>query len=196
MHLPCPQLILASSSPYRRDILVRLGLSFESVSPDIDESRLPNESAQALVQRLATSKAQKVASELSEGLVIGSDQVCELGDQILGKPRDHKNAIEQLRMASGREAFLYNGIAVIDARTHQVLSKLVVVRVVYRKLDDQEIERYLRTDQPYDCCGSLKVESLGISLLSAIESDDPNAITGMPVIALLSLLRQFGAILP
>jgi len=191
-----PPLILASSSPYRKEILERLGLSFSTQSPNIDETRLDGESATALVERLAIAKAQAVADSVEHGLVIGSDQVCELGDRILGKPQDHDDAVQQLSDAAGQEARLHNGLAIIDAKTSKTLSTIVTVRVVYRELQLEEIERYLKVDQPYQCCGSLKVESLGISLLTSIESDDPNAITGMPAIALLSMLRKFGAVIP
>jgi len=145
---------------------------------------------------LAVDKARAVADTLEHGLVIGCDQVCELNNCILGKPKDHAHAVEQLTNASGRKAILYNGLAVTNAGTGETRSDIVTVRVAYRELGSEEIERYLIADQPYNCCGSLKVESLGISLLSSIESDDPNAITGMPVIALLTILRQFGATLP
>jgi len=191
-----PKVVLASSSPYRKEVLARFGLAFQVQSPDIDETRLDGESATALVERLSIAKARTIADTLNHGLVIGSDQVCVLGDQILGKPRDHSDAVQQLTNASGREALLHNGLAVIDAESGKTLSKIVSVRVVYRELQLAEIERYLKADQPYQCCGSLKVESLGIALLSSIESDDPNAITGMPVIALLSMLREFGAVIP
>ncbi len=191
-----PTLVLASSSPYRKEILERIGLSFQVKSPNIDEARINGESATELVERLAIAKASAIADTHNHGLVIGSDQVCELNDEILGKPKDHADGVRQLSKASGQRATLYNGLAVIDAETGRTRSTVVAVSVVYRDLQLAEIERYLKADQPYQCCGSLKVESLGISLLSSIESDDPNAITGMPVIALLSMLRSFGLAVP
>jgi len=187
------KIVLASSSPFRREILERLQLTFESISPDIDETALPGESALALVARLAAEKAHAVATDMRAGLVIGCDQVCLLDGQILSKPTDHNDAVRQLMNASGKQAQLHNGLAVTDAASGETRSEIVSVNVVYRTLEQDEIERYLLADQPYNCCGSLEVESLGISLLDSIDSNDPNAITGMPVIALLRMLRQFGA---
>ena len=189
-------LILASSSPYRRAILVRLGLALQCRSPDIDESRLSGETAGQLVRRLAETKAATVAREMSEGLVIGADQVAALGDRIIGKPLNHDDAVAQLRAASGRRTMLYCGVTLINAASGRCQSAVETVEVECRELSDQEIEKYLQVDRPYDCCGSLKVEGLGISLLSRIRSDDPNAITGLPVIRLLEMLRSEGFEVP
>ena len=191
-----PEIILASSSPYRREILERLGLSFRSVSPEIDESAIAGESPKQLVERLAIAKAQAIAGNLANALVIGSDQVSEQAGEILGKPKDHADAISQLRAASGSVACLYSGIAVINSDSGVIQSGVAEVEVECRDLSDDEIERYLAADKPYNCCGSLKVEGRGISLLKSIRSDDPNAITGMPVILMLQMLRLEGVVIP
>ncbi len=145
---------------------------------------------------MSVTKARAVAADYSSALVIGSDQVAEQDGMIVGKPGNHANAVKQLRAASGSVATLYCGVALINAATGQVRSDVVRVEVECRELDDKEIERYLLADKPYHCCGSLKVESLGITLLKKIESDDPNAITGLPVIRLLEMLRQEGVTIP
>ncbi len=189
-------LILASSSPYRRAILERLGIELECRAPDIDESRIPGESAEQMVLRLAESKAAAITDDLDAGLVIGADQVAELDDRIIGKPMDHDDAVAQLRAASGRRTVLHCGVALIDAASGRRQDILERVEVDCRELSDREIERYLQVDKPYDCCGSLKVEGLGISLLSRIRSDDPNAIIGLPVIRLLGMLRAEGIEIP
>ncbi len=189
-------LILASSSPYRRAVLERLGLGFHWRSPDIDESPLPGEAPDDLVRRLSEAKATAVAGKYSEGLVIGSDQVAVLGGRIIGKPADHDDALSQLRAASGAVTVLHCGIAVLNAATGRMQSAVEHVEVECRELADDEIERYLAMDAPYDCCGSLKVEGMGISLLRRVRSDDPNAITGLPVIRLLGMLRKEGFSLP
>ena len=189
-------IILASSSVYRRQILERLGLEFSCRSPEIDETHRTAESAEAMVERLSIEKANAIAKTVSTGLVIGSDQVSEQNGEILGKPLDHDDAVKQLQRASGSEATLYSGVAVVNAASGKVQSKVVKVEVICRALNDQEIERYLAADKPYNCCGSLKVEGLGIALLERISSDDPNAISGLPVIALLGMLRDEGITLP
>lgn len=189
-------LILASSSPYRRAVLKRLGLGFHWRSPDIDESSLPGEAPDDLVRRLSEAKAAAVAGKYSEGLVIGSDQVAVLSGRIIGKPADHDDALGQLRAASGAVTVLHCGIAVLNAATGRMQSAVEHVEVECRELADDDIEHYLATDAPYDCCGSLKVEGMGISLLRRVRSDDPNAITGLPVIRLLGMLREEGFSLP
>lgn len=191
-----PPIILASSSPYRRQVLQQLGLEFISRSPDIDESISDGESAMDLVKRLSLAKARAVAKDCEDALVIGSDQVSEQNGRIVGKPLDHADAVDQLTRASGSVSRLYSGVALINTVTGTEHCEIAVVKVKCRILDHGQIERYLATDQPYDCCGSIKVESLGISLLESIESDDPNAITGLPVIKLVSLLAREGVSLP
>lgn len=189
-------LILASSSIYRREILARLGLDFEVVEPHIDEALHQDESAEHAVRRLAEEKARAVGSHLKKGLVIGSDQLAEQGGQIIGKPRDHEHAVEQLTAASGSKAVLHSAVSVLNCSSEALQSAIVRVEVECRELSEEEILRYLEVDQPYNCCGSLKVESLGIALLKSIRSDDPNAITGLPVIRLLEMLRKEGVQIP
>lgn len=193
---PHPSIVLASSSPCRREILQRLGLEFSCHSPDIDETPYESETPKALVERLAVAKATAVSVRYPNALIIGSDQVSEQNGRIIGKPKDHQDAVAQLRDASGSSARLYSGIAVINTASGAVQSEIAEVEVECRDLTDEEIERYLAIDQPYNCCGSLKVESLGITLLKNIRSDDPNAITGMPVILLADMLRREGVALP
>lgn len=177
-------------------MLERLGLEFRCQSPDIDESALPGESPDDLVRRLSQAKAAAVAGGLAEGLVIGSDQVAVLGGRIIGKPADHGDAVRQLRAASGARTMLHCGVALLNAATGRMQSAVEHVEVECRVLAEEEIERYLARDVPYDCCGSLKVEGMGISLIHRIRSDDPNAITGLPVIRLLGMLRTEGLSLP
>ena len=189
-------IILASSSPYRRAVLERLGLEFRCQSPEIDETALPDETPDDLVRRLSLAKAIEVAEGVAEGLVIGSDQVAVLGDRIIGKPADHGDAVRQLRAASGARTMLHCGVALLNAATGRMQSAVEHVEVECRVLAEEEIERYLARDVPYDCCGSLKVEGMGISLIHRIRSDDPNAITGLPVIRLLGMLRAEGLAIP
>lgn len=189
-------IILASSSPYRRAVLERLGLEFRCQSPEIDETTIPGEAPGDLVHRLSQAKAAAVGGGLAEGLVIGSDQVAVLGDRIIGKPADHGDAVRQLRAASGARTILHCGVALLNAATGRIQSAVERVEVECRELAEEEIERYLARDVPYDCCGSLKVEGMGIALIRRIRSDDPNAITGLPVIRLLGMLRAEGLALP
>lgn len=185
-----PSLILASTSRYRRELLSRLRLPFEAVSPDVDETALPGETPAALAERLALSKARAVAALNREAIVIGSDQVADLGGHSIGKPGSHDAAVAQLRQMSGREVIFQTAVAVVAPGLAAI--ERAEVRVRFRVLDDAAIEAYLRADQPYDCAGSAKVESLGIALLEAIESDDPTALIGLPLIRTCALLRRAG----
>ncbi len=191
MPLP-PPLILASTSRYRRELLERLRLPFEVVSPQVDETPLPGETPAVLATRLALAKAQAVAQQWPGAVVIGSDQVADLDGQAIGKPGTHERATAQLRLMSGREVVFQTAVAVvrIDKAYEQVLLAPVAVR--FRALQDAEIERYLRLEQPYDCAGSAKCETLGIALLDAIHSDDPTALVGLPLIRTCRLLREAG----
>ncbi|MFQ5995438.1 MAG: Maf family protein [Acidiferrobacterales bacterium] len=190
--MAAPTIILASSSAYRRNLLQQLGLSFEVVEPSVDESPRPGERPEALVKRLALSKAKSIARNHTAALVIGADQVAVHGDTIVGKPRDHAHARQQLRQASGKTVTLYTGIAVINADSGRVQTDVVPFRVVFRDLDDAQIESYLRTEQPYDCTGSVKAEGLGIALLTRFEGEDPNALIGLPLIRLVRMLENEG----
>jgi septum formation protein len=191
-----PRLILASGSPYRRELLARLQLPFEAMAPDIDESPLPGEQAEATALRLAREKAAAVAVRVPGSIVIGSDQVATLdGDQI-GKPGDHGRALAQLQKMRGRRVVFHTALCVWDSRacalTGPAQLENVQTAVTFRNLPDAELDAYLRIEQPYDCAGSAKNEGLGIALLERIDSSDPTALTGLPMIALTGMLRKAG----
>ncbi|MCK6391152.1 MAG: Maf-like protein [Azonexus sp.] len=185
-------LILASTSPYRRELLSRLGLDFEQANPLTDESPLPGESPEALSLRLAEAKARAVANQFPEALIIGSDQVATVDGKIYGKPGDHANATAQLRELSGKTVNFYTGLCLFNARTGQAEVRGVPTLVTFRQLNDAEIEHYLSREPAYNCAGSAKSEGLGIALLESIRGDDPNALIGLPLIALCSMLRKQG----
>lgn len=187
------RLVLASTSPYRRALLERLCLPFEVRSPSIDEAPIPGETPEQTARRLALSKAQAVASELGSGLVIGSDQIAELDGQPINKPITHARALAQLQSMRGREVVFHSALAVFDAALGKAQVDCVPTRVIFRDLPDAELDRYLHLEQPYDCAGSAKVEGLGITLLSRVESSDPTALIGLPLIRLCEMLRLAGA---
>ena len=194
MSLP-PRLLLASGSAYRKSLLARLRLDFDTRSPDIDERALPGEAADVTALRLAQAKAEAVAATVGEALIIGSDQVATLDDRHIGKPGDHANALAQLQSMRGREVVFHTALCLLDTRVNapqRVQLENVMTVVKFRDLPDQALDAYLRIEQPYDCAGSAKNEALGIALLSSIRSDDPTALTGLPLIALVSMLRQSG----
>jgi 7-methyl-GTP pyrophosphatase len=188
-------IILASASPYRRTLLERLGMPFEVIPANIDESPRPNESPGAAALRLAEAKSQAVAANRSGTLVIGSDQVADLDGDHLGKPGSHDAAVEQLKALSGRTVTFHTGVAVCDADSSRCRSTLVDVVSTFRRLSDLEIDDYLRREQPYDCAGAVKSERLGIALFERIVSDDPTALIGLPLIALIDLLRAEGVVI-
>ncbi|MDR7295799.1 septum formation protein [Pelomonas aquatica] len=185
-----PALILASTSRYRQELLGRLRLPFEAVAPEVDETAQPGEAPAALAERLALAKARAVAARFSGAVVLGSDQVAELDGEAIGKPGTHENAAEQLRRMSGREVVFQTAVAVVAPGVAAI--ERAEVRVRFRTLSEAAIEAYLRADEPYDCAGSAKVESLGIALLEAVESDDPTALIGLPLIRTCALLRRAG----
>ncbi|MDR0997234.1 MAG: Maf family nucleotide pyrophosphatase [Zoogloeaceae bacterium] len=187
-----PPLILASTSPYRRDLLTRLGLPFEVESPQTDETPLPNEAPEALALRLAEAKARAVAARHPGALVIGSDQVAFACGKIYGKPGNHDNAVRQLQELSGQTATFFNGLCVFDSRTQTAHQRSVPTKVTFRSLSAAMIEAYLRREPAYDCAGSAKSESLGIALIARIDNDDPTALVGLPLIALCDLLLDCG----
>jgi septum formation protein len=187
-----PPLILASTSRYRRELLERLRLPFEVVAPEVDETPLPREKPDALARRLALAKAQAVAARRPEAVVIGSDQVADHAGLAIGKPGNHARAVEQLRAMRGHAVVFHTAVAVVSAARGFAAEALAPVRVRFRALTDAEIEHYLRTEMPYDCAGSAKAETLGIALLEAIESDDPTALVGLPLIRTCALLRAAG----
>jgi septum formation protein len=189
-------LVLGSTSRYRRELLARLRLDFETVAPQVDETPRPGEAPAALARRLALDKARDVAARWPDAVVIGSDQVADLDGEPLGKPGTHARAAAQLRRMSGRTVIFHTALAVVCRATHFEQSDLAPVRVRFRALSDGEIERYLLAEQPYDCAGSAKSEGLGIALLDAIDSDDPTALIGLPLIRTARLLRAAGLTLP
>lgn len=182
-------LILASTSPYRAELLRRLRLPFDVRSPEVDESPLHNESPSNLALRLALAKANAVAAKIASGLVIGSDQVAHCGGQLLGKPGGHEAAVAQLRLMRGRKTTFDTALAVVDAGSGRAQTALVSTIVLLRQVSDAEIEAYVTIDRPYDCAGSAKSEGLGIALMESIEGDDPTALVGLPLIALTRMLR-------
>ena len=187
-----PALVLASSSPYRRQLLSQLGLSFKVHHPDIDESTIPGETARELVSRLATQKALAISADAQGGLIIGSDQVAVQGDKIEGKPRDRQDAIRQLSEASGREITLQTGLALLNSTSGRVQVDVIPYKVRFRKLTLPQIEAYLDVELPFGCCGSLRADGLGIALLESLTGDDPSALIGLPLIRLVEMLESEG----
>jgi len=187
-----PRLILASSSAYRRELLGRLRLPFEAIAPHIDETPLPDEAPQDTALRLAREKAAAIARLHPGALVIGSDQVATLDGTQIGKPGDHARALDQLRTMRGRRVVFHTALCLWDGRTGSCEVENVQVFVTFRDLPDAELDAYLHIEQPYDCAGSAKNEGLGIALLERIDSSDPSALTGLPLIALTGMLRRAG----
>jgi septum formation protein len=184
------QLVLASTSPYRRALLERLGLAFEVAAPKCDETPLPNEAPQDTASRLAVLKARSLGHP--NALVIGSDQVAVSEGKRLDKPGDHPTATRQLRTLSGKSADFFTAVALLDTKSGNLQQRVVRCRVVFRALDDGMIERYLQREQPYDCAGSAKAEGLGIALIARIETDDPTSLIGPPLISLTDMLARAG----
>ena len=187
-----PTLILGSTSRYRRELLSRLRVPFEVVSPDVDETPHPNEAPQQLAMRLALAKAQAVASQHPHAVVIGSDQVADLNGEPLGKPGNFERAKLQLQKMRGQTVVFQTAVAVVRADTQFERVELAQIKVRFRHLTDAEIEAYLHAEEPYDCAGSAKSEGLGIALLDAIDNDDPTALIGLPLIRTAQLIRQAG----
>lgn len=189
---PRPRLILGSGSPYRRELLERLRIPFEVAIPDIDETPLAGEAPEATALRLSQRKAEAIAARHPGALVIGSDQVLTLDGAQMGKPGTHDQAVAQLRRMRGRTAAFHSALCLLDGRSGIVQLADVQTRVTMRDLSDAEIEAYLQLERPYDVAGSAKSEGLGITLLERVESDDPTALVGLPLIALTGMLRQAG----
>ena len=193
---PPPRLILASSSAYRRELLGRLLLPFDGMVPDIDESPLPGEAPETTALRLARAKAQAVARRAPGSIVIGSDQVATLDGEQIGKPGNHANALRQLQTMRGRSVVFHTALCLWDDRacalTGGAYLENIQTVVTFRDLPDAELDAYLRIEQPYDCAGSAKNEGLGIAILERIDSTDPTALTGLPLIALTGMLRKAG----
>nr|WP_314863666.1 Maf-like protein [uncultured Undibacterium sp.] len=191
-----PQIILASSSAYRKELLQRLQLPFLAIAPDIDEIPLSHETPEQTALRLAQKKAEAIAKHYPEAIIIGSDQVATLDGLQIGKPGDHERALQQLQMMRGREVIFHTALCVLNQQAEEDANILQIqncqTRVHFRNLSDAELDAYLHIEQPYDCAGSAKNEGLGITILEAIHSDDPTALTGLPLIALTSMLRNLG----
>tara|TARA_R110001583_G_scaffold7136_5_gene35487 strand:+ start:7989 stop:8579 length:591 start_codon:yes stop_codon:yes gene_type:complete len=186
------QFILGSSSPFRAEILAKLGLPFIKVSPDIDESSLAGEKPEQLVQRLSEQKAYKIAESHPNALIIGSDQVAVLDGEVLGKPGNHDNAVKQLTAASGKTVKFLTGLALLNSQTGHIQSLVESFEVGFKTLSASQIDFYLRQEQPYQCAGSFKSEGFGISLFSKLNGNDPNSLIGLPLIRLISLLEAEG----
>lgn len=193
--MPLP-ICLASSSPSRKALLAKLGIQFISVSPDIDERPLLNETPRALVERLAIEKAHQVATKFSEHLIIGSDQVAVFKDSVLGKPMTVEKAIQQLTLFSGQCVTFYTGLALLNSHSNQYTTCVERSKVYFRELTPAQITRYIHSEKPLQCAGSFKSEGLGITLFERLEGDDPNSLIGLPLIQLVSMLRQHGIDLP
>jgi septum formation protein len=190
------QLVLASSSPFRQSLLQRLGLPFETADPEVDETPQAKEKPEQIACRLAHAKAQAVAARFPRALIIGSDQVAVCDGVALGKPGTHDNAVGQLRMMRGKGATFYTGLCLLNAATGRAQSAIAANTVYFRDYSDDDIERYLRREQPYNCAGSAKAEGLGIVMISRMQGDDPNALIGLPLIELTSMLKREGVAIP
>jgi septum formation protein len=188
--------VLASSSPFRRELLARLQIPFETAAPDTDESALPNEAPADTAQRLARTKASVMRGRYPDALIIGSDQVAALGAQRFGKPGSRENARAQLRLMRGKEVVFHTGLCLLDSASQRTQVCCIDTHVGFRQLSDGEIESYLDKEDALNCAGSAKSEGLGISLLSYMRGDDPNALVGLPLIALCDMLRKEGVSLP
>jgi septum formation protein len=187
-----PQLVLASTSKYRRELLARLGLAFEVAAPHVDEAALPLEAPPDTARRLAEAKARAVAPRFPRALIIGSDQVAVLDDMPLGKPGNHATALRQLRAMRGKEVVFHTALCVFDAGSGGAQTRVVPFSVRFRDYSDAQIERYLEREQPYDCAGSARCEGLGIALIAEMRGEDPNALIGLPLIALTEMLAAQG----
>ncbi|KAF0843952.1 septum formation protein [Methylovorus glucosotrophus] len=186
------ELILASSSPFRRDLLTRLDIPFICCSPDIDESPLANEKPEDTALRLSQEKARKVAAQYPHALIIGCDQVATLDGQQIGKPGTHAKAVRQLQSMRGREVTFHSALCLYNAATGTIQADVVPYVVEFRMLSDAQIENYLHKEQPYNCAGSAKSEGLGIALIARMEGTDPNALIGLPLIRLITMLQNEG----
>lgn len=185
-------LILASTSPFRKAILEKLDIPFDTQSPEVDETPLDNESPEMLVERLSIAKAKAIADSLDKGLIIGSDQVAIIDNKILGKPGSHAKAVEQLLQASGKTVTFLTGLCLYNATSKTYQVEVVPFNVVFRELTKKQIDNYLNKEQPYNCAGSFKSEGLGITLFEKLDGDDPNTLIGLPLIRLVRMLEKEG----
>ena len=191
-----PQIVLGSTSPFRKELLQRLNLEFITDSPDIDETPLTNELPDDYVQRLSLEKAKVVAAQHPNSLVIGSDQCSVLDEQIRGKPHTHENAIKQLSQSSGKRVSFLTGVCLYDSKDDTYQLEMVPFHVDFRDLSTREIESYLQAEKPYNCAGSFKSEGLGVTLFKRLDGEDPTALIGLPLIKLSEMLRNKGCLLP
>lgn len=189
-------IVLASTSPFRKEILSKLAIPFETANPETDETRLPDERPEDLVKRLAESKARAVSGQHPEALIIGSDQVACVDNQVLGKPGDRQKAIQQLLQTSGKTVTFFTGLCLYNSATGEAQVVCEPFKVHFRTLNDAQIARYLDKEQPFNCAGSFKSEGLGITLFRRLEGDDPNALIGLPLIRLVQMLEREGFELP
>ncbi len=187
-----PMIILASSSPYRRELMSKLGLDFTSISPEVDESIKDNETPSDLVARLALEKAMAVAEQYPRSLIIGSDQVAVLEGNILTKPLSHEKAIEQLSLSSGKAVYFLTSLCLLNSASQKHQLQIIPYSVTFLTLTQEQIENYLQKEKPYNCAGSFKSEGLGITLFESMQGDDPNSLIGLPLIALTKMLRNEG----
>lgn len=190
------QLVLASTSRYRRELLERLQLPFIAAAPDIDETPVGDEAPRELALRLACAKAQAVQATFPTALIIGCDQVAVVNGTLLGKPGNHENATRQLRLMRGKPISFFTALCLLNAQTARVQRDVVTAIVYMRELSDAQIERYLDAEQPYDCAGSARIEGLGITLVEKLQGDDPHALIGLPLIRLCDMLRNENITLP
>jgi len=186
------QLVLASTSPFRKSVLEKLGLPFDCHAPEVDETPRPDETPAQLVERLSIAKALAVAAHFKQGLVIGSDQVAVIDNAILGKPGNHENAVAQLERASGKTVTFLTGLALVNAESGSIQAEVLPFKVIFRQLTHPQIVNYLNAEQPYNCAGSFKSEGLGIALFERLEGDDPNTLIGLPLIRLIRMLEKEG----
>ena len=188
--MPSVQIVLSSTSLFRRELLARLGLPFETANPNVDETARHGETPETTALRLSEDKARAVAKQYPEALIIGSDQVAYLDGQVFGKPGTHENAARQLQTMRGRTVNFYTGLCLLNAKSGKVQLRGVPTLVTFRNLTSDEIENYLRKEKPYNCAGSAKSEGLGIAIIAKMEGEDPNALIGLPLIALCDFLRN------
>ncbi len=186
------KIVLGSSSIYRQQLLQRLQVPFITANPDIDESVLPSESPEKTAQRLAEAKARAVAQTYQQALIIGSDQVAVFNNARLGKPLSHANAITQLKLVRGKEVTFFTALCLLNSQTDNLQCRVVPYHVKFRQFNDAQIENYLSKEQPYHCAGSAKSEGLGIALIERMSGEDPNALIGLPLIALVEMLANEG----
>ncbi len=190
------KIILGSTSPFRKELLLRLSIPFTTAAPEIDETPLENEMPEDYVKRLSLEKAQAVAKKHPNALIIGSDQCSVLKDEIRGKPESHENAVKQLQESSAQRVSFLTGLCLLNSKTNKFQLEMIPFHVDFRALTDEEIETYLRAEEPYSCAGSFKSEGLGISLFKRLQGDDPTALVGLPLIRLSSMLREQGVLIP